>query len=93
MEFIETYFSEYIKCRSVQEAILKEYVKSFFGKDITRITNSLFRGGIFSLKKLYDTPLEEIANLRNIGPKALEAIQNVKRDMIAQMNSHDHSTL
>lgn len=86
MKFIETYFSEYMDMRSVQFAILKEYAEPFCGRDTKKITNALGRGDIYSLEKLYKTPMEEISKIRNIGPKAMEYIEAMKKDIKKEIN-------
>ena len=87
--FIETYFSEYMYKKSVQKAILKEYAEPFCVWDTTKITNALARGGIYSLKKLRETPMEEISKIRNIGPKAMECIEQMKMDIELRCKQRD----
>lgn len=91
-EFILKYFPEYIENEKVQMEILRQFAEPICGIRTERITNSLFRGGIRSIEKLWKTSLDDIKMIRNVGEDAMEYIKEMKHEISRAIHAENSLT-
>ena len=76
----------------IEQEVLRRFCHSIMdSKYSNRLANAMIRGGIKSVNDLYDTSEEQIMNIRGIGEKYREDVQNMKKilDKLVQKRSEE----